>query len=119
VTSPDVRWARVLAGAHLGQAVVLLAQPPGVLRGLAGDRGVPPAGIVRVLGARLLVQAAPEALCASRTILRLGVVVDVVHAASMLAAARVWPRYRRVALVSAGSAAVSALAGAAIVRGRR
>lgn len=120
MTTPDRRLgARLLAGAHLGQAAVLLVQPPGVLRAVTGDRGVPPAWIVRFLGARLLVQATPEAISPSRNILRLGVLVDLAHAASMLAAARVWPRYRRAALASAGSAGASALAGALIVRGRR
>ncbi|MEP7177462.1 MAG: hypothetical protein ABI775_00065 [Pseudonocardiales bacterium] len=86
---------------------------------MAGDRGVPPAWIVRVLGFRLLIQATPEALSARRNVLRLGVLVDLAHAASMIAAARVWPRYRRAALVSAGSAGASALAGVLIIHGRR
>jgi hypothetical protein len=118
VTTPDRRrWARLLAGAHLAQSFVLLAQPPSVLRSITGG-GVPPAWIVRVLGARLLVQAAPEAISPSRNMLRLGVLVDLAHAVSMLAAAQVWPRYRRAALASAGSAGVSALAGALIVQGQ-
>jgi hypothetical protein len=37
----------------------------------------------------------------------------------MLAAARVWPRYRRAALASAASAGVTALAGALLTRGPR
>lgn len=120
MTTPDRRGGtRVLAGVHLGQAALLLAQPPGFLRSITGDHGVPPAWIVRALGARLLVQAAPEAIRPSRALLRLGVLVDLLHAASMLAAARIWPRYRRAALASAGSAAASALAGALLVRGRR
>jgi hypothetical protein len=113
------REARLLAGAHLAQAAMLLAAPPGVLRSIAGDHGVPPVWIVRVLGVRILVQAAPEAISASPNILRLGVLVDLAHGASMLAAARVWPRYHRAALVSAVSAGASAVAGALLVRGRR
>jgi hypothetical protein len=116
-TTQPLRGARLLAGTHLGQAVVLLAQPPDVLRRITGDDGVPPAWIVRVLGARILIQAVPEAISPSPNVLRLGVVVDLVHAASMLAAARVWPRYRRAALASSGSAGASAVA--LIVRGRR
>jgi hypothetical protein len=119
VTTADRQWAQVLAGGHLGQAALLLAQPPGALRRIAGDHGVPPAWIVRGLGARLLVQAAAESTAASQNVLRLGVVVDLTHAASMLVAARIWPRYRRASLTSAGSAGASALAGALIVRGRR
>jgi hypothetical protein len=119
VTTPNRRWAGVLAGAHLGQAAVLLAQPAGVLRSVCGDQGLPPAWIGRTLGGRLVVQAVPEALGPSPTILRLGVLVDFAHAASMLAAARIWPRYRRAALLSAGSAGASALAGVLLVRGRQ
>lgn len=111
--------ARLLAGIHVGQAVVLLAQPPGALRSLAGEGGVPPAWIMRVLGARLLLQAAPEAMAPSRSLLRLGVLVDLVHAVSMIAAARIWPRYGRATLASAGSAGASALAGALIARARQ
>lgn len=110
---------RALAGAHAGQAAVLLTQPPGLLRTTLGDRGVPPAWIMRVLGARLLAQAAAESASPNRNIVRLGVLVDLTHAATMLAAALVWPRYRRAALASAGSAGVSALAGTLIVRNCR
>jgi hypothetical protein len=120
VTPDRQSWARLLAGAHLGQAAVLLTQPSGgLVRGIAGDRGLPPAWIVRVLGARILIQAAPEAISAHRMILRLGVFVDLTHAASMVTAARIWPRYRRAALASAASAGISGLAGALIVRGQR
>ena len=44
--------------------------------------GVPPAGIVRVLGARLLAQATAEAVRPRPDVLRLGVAVDLAHAAS-------------------------------------
>jgi hypothetical protein len=118
-TAQQLRWTRLLAGAHLGQAVALLVQPPGVLRSITGRGSAPPAWIVRVLGARLLAQATSEVIAPGRNLLRLGVLVDLTHAASMLIAARVWPRYRRAALASAGSAGVSALAGALLVRGRR
>jgi hypothetical protein len=117
-TTQPRRGARLLARVHLGQAVVLLAQPPGVLRRITGDYGVPPAWIVRVLGARILIQAVAEAVSPSRNILRVGLVVDLTHAASMLAAAQVWPRYRRAALASAGGAGASIVAGALLVRAR-
>jgi hypothetical protein len=117
VTEQDQRrLARLLAVAHLGQAAILLAQPRALLRAITGDHGVPPSWVVRVLGARGLLQGALETVRPRPTILRLGIAVDLTHAASMLAAARIWPRYRRAALVSAGSAAVSALAGTVIVR---
>jgi hypothetical protein len=90
---------------------VLLAQPSAVLRVIAGGHDVPPSWIVRVLGIRTLAQALVESIHPSRRLLRVGVTVDLSHAASMLAAARVWPTYRRAALTSAGSAAASAIVG--------
>jgi hypothetical protein len=120
VITPDRRRdVRLLAGAHLGQAAVLIAQPPAVLRSIAGNQGVPPAWIVRALGVRTLAQAAAEGIRPRPDVLRLGALVDLAHAASMLAAARVWPRYRRAALVSAGTAGASAVAGAVLARQRR
>lgn len=110
---------RLLAGAHLGLSAVLLAQPPAVLRSVVGTQSVPPSWIVRVLGIRTLLQGVVEGSSPRSNVLRVGVFVDVAHAASMLAAALVWPRYRRAALASAGSAGASALAGALLVRGRR
>lgn len=109
----------MLAGAHLTQAAVLLASAPPALRRVAGDCGVPPTWIVRVLGARTLVQGAAETVRPTPAVLRVGVAVDVTHAASMLLAAWRWPRYRRAALVSAGAAASSALAGALLARSSR
>lgn len=110
---------RVLAGAQLIQAGILLVQPPGLLRSIVGRRGLPPAWIMRLLGVRLAAQAAPEALGARPRVLRVGALIDLAHALSMLAAARAWPRYRRAALLSAGSAGVSAFAGALLARQRR
>lgn len=106
----------LLAGAHAGQAAILLAQPPSVLRMVAGEPDVPPPWIMRVLGVRLLVQATVEMLSPRRSTLRISAFVDLTHAASMLLAAMVWPRYGRAALVSAGSAASSAVAATAIAR---
>lgn len=58
-----------------------------------------------------LAQGAAESLRPRRDVLVLGVAVDLAHAASMVAAATVWPHYRRAALISAGSAATSAVVG--------
>lgn len=112
------RGTRPLAGAHLAQAVLLLAQPPTILHGIAGNQDVPPAWTVRVLGVRTLIQGAAEASRPSRGVLRLGVAVDLAHAASMLVAAFVWPRYRRAALASAAGASASAIAGTLLLRQR-
>ncbi|MPQ96695.1 hypothetical protein GB931_01920 [Modestobacter sp. I12A-02628] len=101
-----------LVGAAWGG--VLLLRPARVVRAVApGEPGVPPA-VVRVLGARLLAQ---HALLLARPLpgaVRAGVVLDVLHLASMLPAALVWPRHRRAALASAVSTAVLASAGAAV-----
>jgi hypothetical protein len=90
-----------------------------VTRGIVGNEDVPPAWIMRVLGIRTLGQAAAEAIRPSPHVLRVGIVVDLLHAASMFAAARVWPRYRRAALASAGAAVASAAAGALLIRQRQ
>jgi hypothetical protein len=103
-----------LAGAHGALAALLLIQPPAVIRGIIGDQDVPPSWIIRLLGARTLAQGAVEGLCPRREVLVLGVAVDLAHGASMLAAAVTWPRYRRAALISAGSAATLALFGAVV-----
>ena len=105
---------RVLAGAHGAYAALLLVQPPAVLRLIAGDQDVPPSWILRLLGVRTLAQGAAESIRVRRDVLVLGVAVDLAHAASMVAAAMVWPHYRRSALISAGSATTSALVGAAL-----
>lgn len=117
-TPTQQRLVRLLAGAHLGQGAVLLARPQALPRAITADRGTPPHWIVRVLGARILLQAGVETSRPRPVILRLGVAVDLTHAVSMLGAACIWPRYRRAALASAGSAAASALVGTLIIRGR-
>jgi hypothetical protein len=116
LTAPERRRGAAVAGVHLGQAAVLLAQPPALLRGIAGDQGIPPAWILRALGIRTLVQAATESIHPRLNVLRLGVAVDLAHAASMLPAAWIWPQDRRAALASAGAAVVSAAAGILLIR---
>lgn len=71
---------------------------------------------VRVLGARQIVQAAVTGPAPTRTLLTLGVGVDLLHAASMLALAACRPRWRRVALGEAVAASALAVAGAASAR---
>ena len=64
----------------------------------------------RLLGARWLVQAFGSGLLGRRRAARAGVAVDVLHAASMLAAARRWPGAAAPALLSAGVAVALAVA---------
>jgi hypothetical protein len=59
--------------------------------------------VTRVLGARLVVQAALDLALGRRT-RALDVVVDLTHAASMLPAAALWSEHRRSALASAAIA---------------
>ena len=111
---PRHKAARILARTHLVQAALLLTQPLDVLRLMVGGRDVPPLWIVRLLGVRTLAQSAAEVTRPRRDVLVIGVGLDVAHAASMLAAAKVWPRYRRAALISAASATASAVVGAVL-----
>ncbi len=111
------RGAQVAAAAHFAQAALLLVQPPGVLQVIVGEHeNVPPSWIVRVLGIRTLAQGVAESVRPRRGVFAVGVAVDIAHAASMLAAARMWPHYRRAALTSAGGAAAAAVAGALLTK---
>ena len=111
------RAVEVLADAHCVLGAVLLTQRPTVIRVITGDQGVPPPWVIRLLGARTMAQGAAASLRPRRDVLVVGVAVDLAHAASMVAAASVWPQYRRAALISAGGAAISAALGALVTAG--
>jgi len=68
-------------------------------------------GIARVLGARLLLQAALDATSGvgGRAVRDLDPAVELTHAASMVPVAAIWPRHRRSASVSAALATGIAL----------
>jgi hypothetical protein len=124
MTSPraDPASARILAAIHLAQATVFLLQPEPIVRAVVGPERRPPAAVVRTLGGRTLLQGIVDIVRPTRPVLRGGVAVDLAHAGSMLAAARVWPSFRRSCLVSAGAATLSAAIGAIAARtsdGRR
>jgi hypothetical protein len=72
--------------------------------------GGPDALVARVLGARTAVQGASVIARPTRTVLVAAAVVDLLHAASMVAAARIWPQRHGPALASAALAAGFALA---------
>jgi hypothetical protein len=55
----------------------------------------------------MLLQAAVELRFRRRAVLAVATGVDGMHAMSMLAAARRWPRYRRAALASAAEATLA------------
>jgi hypothetical protein len=101
---------RVATLVRLGLGGTCLAVPGEVL-GLVGgpDRGDPRTLLVaRVLGGRLVLQGIADLAWGRRT-RRLGVAVDLAHAASMLPLAVLWPAHRRTALVSAAAATTTAL----------
>jgi hypothetical protein len=89
-------------------AIVLLAAPGTMARQVAGD-GVPaPCWLVRVLGGRTLGQGLFIARAPGRSSLTVSAGADLLHLISMVAAALVWPRYRRTALAAALAGGVSA-----------
>lgn len=105
-----VRRLRALVSWLLfGWAVALLARPGRTAATVLDGAPVPPLPVVRVLGLRSAVQQLVLLLHPSRDVARIGVVVDGLHAASMGAAALIWPEYRKAELVSAGVAVGSAM----------
>ena len=68
----------------------------------------PPPAVVRVLGARRLLQELILLVRPSPGVVLGAAVVDVLHAASMLAAVGLWPRYRLAELTSAAVSVASA-----------
>lgn len=97
--------------------VALLAVPRWVAQFVGGPR--PPTAVVRVLGARRLLQSLVLLRWPTPGVASTAAVVDGLHAASMLAAARVWPRYRRAELASAVLAGCSATVTLLAGRSRR
>jgi hypothetical protein len=91
-----------------GWGAALAARPAATARAVSGGP-VPPPAVIRVLGARQLVQSAVLLLRPSRPLTVGAAVVDGLHAATMVAAALIWPRYRRPALTSAAVATASAV----------
>lgn len=104
-------WARIVYG------LVLVAAPNPAVRAVtrqpttARERAV-----TRILGARLLAQAAVTDFRPTALSLALGAEVDLVHALTMLGWAAVDRRSRRLTLFSAATAGLFAVAGAADAR---
>ena len=89
---------------------VQLVAPESTVRTLTPDVPEPRAWIVRVLGARTVLQHVLVLAHPTRRVVLTGSAVDALHAASMVPLVLCWPRYRRPALVSGASATASALA---------
>jgi len=106
-----------LAEAAWGATLLLFARP--LLQALEGepvDRQV--INVARVLGGRQLLQGLVTARRPTRRILRIGAAVDVLHAATMVAAAAASVGPRRLTVASATLAAAFSAAGATQSRRR-
>jgi hypothetical protein len=93
---------------------VLAAGGPAVGEWVSGRGTPPPSWLVRLLGARLLVQGLLLMARPGRRLVLVGAAVDGTHAASMVAVALQWPEYRRAAVVSAVMALALGATGVAV-----
>jgi hypothetical protein len=107
--------ADLVHSAHVVHGAALLLRPAAVAGRVAGD--VRTAVVVRVLGARHLVQGLAGLLATWRPAALLGAGIDGLHAASMVGLAVVDRGHRRAATVSAVVAVGFALAGSWAARG--
>lgn len=112
VASSPTAGGVVFAAFRLGWGVTLVAMPGRIVTAVGGDNDPRSRTVVRILGARHVLQAVVEAGAGPR-LRRLGSVVDVLHALSALGLAGVDRRWRRPALldaaVASGFAAVNAV----------
>jgi hypothetical protein len=102
------RALQLLSGVSLAWGAVLIARPRPVVAALAPGYPADKDWVVRLLGGRLVVQHAALLAFSDRPATYAGVVVDAIHALSMLP----WtadPKYRRAALISATTAAGSGI----------
>ena len=90
---------------------VLVARPGAVLRAVATPAPRPARWVVRLLGARVVLQQVAVLAVPTRPLVLLGATVDGLHAASMVGTALASPRYRRAAALSAAAASASAVLG--------
>ena len=113
------RLTRLLAGTGAACGLVLVARPDRVVGALCPELPRSRRWTVPLLGARLLVQHAAVLAVPEARVVRVGSLVDLLHAASMVPLTRS-PRYRRAALVSGAVAAgYAALAPAVAPRSER
>ena len=100
---------RCWAAATLAAGGSLIGRP--ALVGVLGGPAPPPLQLIRVLGARYVLQGAILPGNPHRPAVIGAVLVDAAHAATMVVAALTRPDYRRLALASAAVAAASAATG--------
>lgn len=105
------RAAPVPLALRAGWGALLVATPGPILRLMGGtDQGRTPRRLVRLLGARHMLQAAAEQRFGG-TARQIGVGVDLIHAATDVAFGYVDPRWRRAVLTDAAIAAGFAVIG--------
>lgn len=109
------RWATVTA--TVGAVALLFPRP--VARLVSGRGAAPDPRLVRILGARQLVQGGAVLIHPAPGLVAVGCGIDVAHGASMVLAAGIWPNHRTAALISGAVAGTSAAAAAVILGGRR
>lgn len=107
------RALQLLSVGLLSWGAVLVVRPRQVAAALAPEYPADKDWVVRVLGARQVVQHAVLLAAHDRPVTSAGVVVDALHALSMLPVTRS-ARYGRAALISGGTAAASAALTAAL-----
>ncbi|OBG25651.1 hypothetical protein [Mycobacterium sp. E3198] len=107
----------MIAWARIGYGIALLAVPSPLLRLVTNQPATErERAVTRILGARLLAQAAATDVRPDAVSVALGAEVDFIHAVTMLAWAAVDRGSRRLTLFSAATAGLFAVAGAAQAR---
>ena len=117
-TTTGRRVTRLVAVPGVLWGAAMLLRPGDVTRSVCGGGPEPAAWIVRVLGARLVIQDLVTLVHPTREVVLAGAATDALHAASMVAAHVRWPEHARPIRVSGVTSAGSALVGA-LTAGRR
>jgi hypothetical protein len=102
---------RALAVERCALGLTLMVRPNAVSAAVPGQCAAPSGWLARVLGARLFAQGVIEAVEPRREIAFAGAATDAMHAATMYAAAGIWPKYRALAFASAAEATAAAVVG--------
>jgi hypothetical protein len=104
VNKPRVNKLRAVDVARLSIGLLALTRPEDLLRLSSGDDSGGVRSVVRVLGARYVIQAAGGSALHRWWVPALDAGVDVVHALSMTGVALWAPKHRRLAVFSATAA---------------
>jgi hypothetical protein len=102
---------RVYTALQAGAGVVLMAAPRPVGAAVSGPERRPPPSLVRLLGARLFLQAGLLLARPTETVVTYETAVEGMHGTSMILLAYLLPRYRRTALRAAAVAGGLILSG--------